>query len=221
MSDRVLVVMDDTFELAMMGAALKLYGTNIIGEAHKESSAILLTRSMQPNVLLIDMHCSNEYSVTIANVIRKQSPTIGVVMLVACADLRMHGVKAREIPLGAKVVIKKSINNMAAFCDVLSESRLFKPESPIKWVDSNLSLHEKASHNLNSQLTDIQVETLRLLADGLTNAEISRIRFVSEKAVEQIVSRIAQVLNIQPDRSKNLRIQIVTEFFNRIGAPKH
>lgn len=221
MSDRVLIVMDDTFELSMMGAALKLHGTNVIGEAHKESSAILLTRSMQPNVLLIDMHFSNEYSVTIANVIRKQSPTIGVVMLVACADLRMHDIKARDIPLGAKIVIKKSMNNIAAFCDVISESRLFAPESPVIWVNSSLSLHEKALQNLNSQLTDIQVETLRLLAEGLTNAEISRIRFVSEKAVEQIVSRIAQVLNIQPDRSKNLRIQIVTEFFKRIGAPKH
>jgi DNA-binding NarL/FixJ family response regulator len=95
------------------------------------------------------------------------------------------------------------------------------PESPVTWVNGNVALPEKALHNMKSQLTDIQIETLRLVADGLTNAEISRVRFVSEKAVEQIVSRIAQVLNVQPDRSKNLRVQLVGEYFKWIGAPRH
>ena len=66
MSDRVLIVMDDAFELSTMGAALKLHGTNVIGEARKESSAISLMRSMQPNVLLIDMHLTEEHSIGIA-----------------------------------------------------------------------------------------------------------------------------------------------------------
>jgi len=72
-----------------------------------------------------------------------------------------------------------------------------------------------------SQLTDVQIQTLRLVANGLTNAEISRVRFVSEKSVEQIVSRIAQVLNVQPDRGKNMRVQLVGEYFKWIGAPRH
>ena len=221
MSDRVLVVMDDAFELSTLGAALKLHGTNVIGEARKQSSALLLMRSMQPNVLLIDMHLTSEHSIEIATAIRKESPAIGVVMLVDCADLRLLGEMACEIPHGSKVVIKKSMSSVSALCDVISESRIFVPESPITWVNGNVALPEKASHNMKSQLTDIQIETLRLVADGLTNAEISRVRFVSEKAVEQIVSRIAQVLNVQPDRSKNLRVQLVGECFKWIGAPRH
>ena len=221
MSDRVLVVMDDAFELSTMGAALKLHGTNVIGEAQKGSSAILLMRSMQPNVLLIDMHLSKEHSISIANSIRKETPTIGVVMLVACADLRLLGDQVSQIPKGAKVVIKKSMNSVAALCDVISDSRVFSRESPVTWVNGNTSLHEKALENLRSHLTDLQIETLRLVADGLTNAEISRIRFVSEKSVEQVVSRIAMVLNVQPDRSKNLRVQLVGEYFKWIGAPIH
>ena len=221
MSDRVLIVMDDAFELSTMTAALKLHGTNVIGEAQKESSAVLLMRSMQPNVLLIDMHFSSEHSISIANTIRRESPSIGVVMLVACADLRLLGEMISEIPFGAKVVLKKSMNNVAALCDVISESRILVAESPVTWVNGNVSLPEKALQNLMSHLTDVQIETLRLVADGLTNAEISRIRFVSEKAVEQIVSRIAQVLNVQPDRSKNLRVQLVGEYFKWIGAPRH
>lgn len=221
MSDRVLLVMDDAFELSMMAAALKLHGTNVIGEAQKESSAVLLLRSMQPNVLLIDMHLSNEHSIAIAKTIRKESPLIGVVMLLACSDLRLLGEIASDIPYGSKMVLKKSMNSVATLCDVISESQVLIPESQITWVGGSVSLHEKALENLISHLTDLQIETLRLVADGLTNAEISRIRFVSEKAVEQIVSRIALVLNVQPDRSKNLRVQLVGEYFKWIGAPRH
>jgi DNA-binding NarL/FixJ family response regulator len=213
--------MDDAFELSMMAAALKMHGTNVIGEARKQSSAVLLMRSMQPNVLLIDMHTSNEHSIAIASTIRKESPNIGVVILVACADLRLLGELTCNIPTGAKVVIKKSMNSVAALCDVISESRIFAPESPVTWVNGNVSIHEKAIEKLISHLTDLQVDTLRLLADGLTNAEIGRIRFVSEKAVEQIVSRIALMLDMQPDRTKNLRVQLVGEYFKWIGAPTH
>ena len=221
MSDRVLVVMDDPFGLSTMGAALKLHGTNVIGEARKKSSALLLMRSMQPNVLLIDMHLSNEHSIAIATAIRKETPNIGVVILVACADLRLLGELTCELPTGSKVVIKKSVNSIAELCDVISESRIFDIESPVTWVNGNVSIHEKAMENMISQLTDLQIDTLRLVADGLTNAEISRMRFVSEKAIEQIVSRIALVLNVQPDRSKNLRVQLVGEYFKWIGAPRH
>ena len=221
MSDRVLLVIDDAFELSTMADALKLHGTNVIGEAQKKSSAVLLMRSLQPNVLLIDMHLSDEHSIEIANAIRKESPFIGIVMLVACADLRLLGEITSDIPYGTKMVIKKSMNSVTALCDVISESRTFVPESPVSWVNGNVSIHEKALENLMSQLTDLQIETLRLVADGLTNAEISRMRFVSEKAIEQIVSRIAMVLNVQPDRSKNLRVQLVGEYFKWIGAPRH
>ena len=221
MSDRVLVVMDDPFGLSTMGAALKLHGTNVIGEARKKSSALLLMRSMQPNVLLIDMHLSNEHSIAIATAIRKETPTIGVVILVACADLRLLGELTCELPTGSKVVIKKSVNSIAELCDVISESRIFDIESPVTWVNGNVSIHEKAMENMISQLTDLQIDTLRLVANGLTNAEISRMRFVSEKAIEQIVSRIALVLNVQPDRTKNLRVQLVGEYFKWIGAPTH
>ena len=221
MSDRVLIVMDDAFALATMGAALKLHGTNVIGEASKESTAVSLMRSMQPNVLLIDMHLSDEYSIKIANVIRKENPAIGVVLLVACADLRLLGETYSAIPQGAKIVVKKSMNNVSTLCELISESRVFESETPATWVSGTVSLHEKALQNMLSQLTDLQVETLRLVADGLTNAEIGRMRYVSEKAVEQIVSRIAQVLNVQPDRGKNIRVQLVAEYFKWIGAPRH
>jgi DNA-binding NarL/FixJ family response regulator len=59
------------------------------------------------------------------------------------------------------------------------------------------------------------------VAEGLTNAEIGRLRFVSEKAIEQILSRVAITLNIQPDHRKNMRVVLVNEYMRWIGAPSH
>jgi DNA-binding NarL/FixJ family response regulator len=213
--------MDDSFELSSIASALKLHGVNVVGEVSKSSSAIAIQRTLHPNILLIDMHNSDERSIAIARDLRLEDPEIGIVILVPCADLRILGEVHTDLPNGSMLVLKYTITTIASLCDVLNQSRLIDKGSPPVWINGNLALSSEVSESMKSKLTNIQVETLRLVAKGLTNAEIGRIRFVSEKAVEQIVSRIAQVLNVQPDRTKNMRVQLVREFFSWIGAPKH
>ena len=221
MSDRVLVVIDDPFELFSVSAALKMHGVEVVAEACKKSTAINLFRSLQPNVLLIDMHKSQEHSVDIAHVIRKEAPGIGVVILVPCADMRLIGEDLAQMPAGTLLVLKDALSNLTALCDVISASRVFEAEQKVVWVNGGITLSDKASLGLMSSLSDIQIQTLRYAADGLTNAEIGRLRFVSEKAIEQVLSRVAIALNIQPDHRKNMRVQLVNEFHKWIGAPTH
>jgi DNA-binding NarL/FixJ family response regulator len=221
MSDRVLVIIDDPFELSSVGAALKLHGVNVVGEARKKSAAINLFRSMQPNVLLLDMHKTDESSIEIATAIRKESPEIGVVILVPCADMRLIGEDSSKLPVGTLLVMKNSLNNLSALCEVISTSRLVNSDDRVAWVNGGVTMYDKDSRGLMSSLSNIQIETLRHVADGLTNAEIGRIRYVSEKAIEQILSRVAITLNIQPDHRKNMRVQLVKEYLKWIGAPTH
>ena len=221
MSDRVLVIIDDPFELSTVGAALKLHGINVVGEARKKSTALNLFRSLQPNILLLDMHKSQECSIDIAVTIRKESPIIGIVILVPCADVRLIGKQLSELPAGTLLVLKNSLNNLATLCDVITSSRSFNAGDPVAWVNGGVTLHNRESQPLMSGLSDIQVETLRFAAEGFTNAEIGRARFVSEKAIEQVLSRVAISLNIQPDHRKNMRVQLINEYMKWIGAPTH
>ena len=221
MRDRVLVIIDDPFELSSVGAALKMRGVDVVAEALKKSTAINLFRSLQPHVLLIDMHKSQEHSIDIAHAIRKEAPGIGVVILVPCADLRLIGEDLVQMPAGTLLVLKDTLSNLAALCDVISASRIFELDQKVSWVNGGITLSDQESHGLMSSLSDIQIQTLRYAADGLTNAEIGRLRFVSEKAIEQVLSRVAIALNIQPDHRKNMRVQLVNEFHKWIGAPTH
>jgi DNA-binding NarL/FixJ family response regulator len=167
------------------------------------------------------MHKTNESSIDIANTIRKESPTIGVVILAPCADIRLVGEDIALLPIGTLLVLKNTLNNLNALCEVLSDSRNFEMDSEVVWVSGGITLREKETRALMSGLSDIQIETLRYVANGFTNAEIGRLRFVSEKAIEQLLSRIAIALNIQPDPRKNMRVQLVNEYLRWIGAPSH
>ncbi len=62
------------------------------------------------------------------------------------------------------------------------------------------------------QLTLLQRETLSKLAQGMSNAEIARLHFVSEKSVEQMVGRIARTFNICPQVSSNMRVLLTLAF---------
>lgn len=51
-----------------------------------------------------------------------------------------------------------------------------------------------------------------MLAQGMSNSEIARIHFVSEKSVEQMVGRIARSFNISPQASSNLRVLLTLAY---------
>jgi DNA-binding NarL/FixJ family response regulator len=61
-------------------------------------------------------------------------------------------------------------------------------------------------------LTLLQRETLSMLAQGMSNAEIARIHFVTEKSVEQMVGRIARTFDICPHISSNMRVLLTLAF---------
>ena len=222
MPQRVLIVNDDAFELSSLSAALRLHSVNVIGEAQTIPVAQNLFKSLQPDVVIIDIQFCSEEGVALARSLRKDKADLGIILMTSCPDLRLLCLKEKDIPLGSKIILKKSIADLLVIKDSIKLSiNSLTTKEKMAWVDSHGSLHENAFTSVLSDFTDIQIETLRLLATGLSNAEIGRTRFVSEKSVEQIVARIAQHFNFLPDRTKNLRVLITGEYFKWLGAPRH
>ena len=217
---RVMIASDDAFELTTMSAALRLHGINVVGEASNKLIAENTFRSLQPEVLIIDLMFVG--AVGIMSDFRKSNPKLGIVLMTACPDLRLVGVSEKTLPNGIQIVLKRSVADLAVMSFAISQSiESSSMNSSAQWVKTHSSLHENAFQTVLSDFTDIQVATLRLVAQGLSNSEIAKVRFVSEKSVEQIVARIAQHLKVAPDRSRNLRVVITGEYFKWIGAPRH
>jgi DNA-binding NarL/FixJ family response regulator len=205
-----------------MSAAMRLHGVNVVGEASNKLIAENTFRSLQPDVLIIDLMFSNIDAVTIINTFRKTNPKLGVILMTACPDLRLLGVSEKALPKGVQIVLKRSVADLVVMSFAISQSlESSSINASAQWVRTHASLHENAFQTVLNEFTDIQVATLRLVAQGLSNSEIAKVRFVSEKSVEQIVARIAQHLKVTPDRSRNLRVVITGEYFKWIGAPRH
>jgi DNA-binding NarL/FixJ family response regulator len=59
---------------------------------------------------------------------------------------------------------------------------------------------------------------MQLVAEGLSNSEIAKQRFVSEKAIEKTIKLIAEQLQLAPDSSKNLRVSITRAYLKLTGG---
>jgi DNA-binding NarL/FixJ family response regulator len=222
MNERVLVVIDDAFEMSTLVAALRLHDIDVIAEAKSESVGMNLLRRLQPDVVLLDMNVVGISAVKIAVKMRKENQNIGIVILTSCPDLRLMGESNDEVPSGAKILVKKSIVDFTVLCDAIRESKIAAVEKhKVTWINGNTSFQEHGIAVLMAHLTNTQAEVLRLVADGMTNAQIGRTRYVSEKSVEQVISRVAQELHVQPDHNKNMRVQLVGEYYRWLGAPHH
>jgi len=222
MSERVLVVVDDAFEMSTLVAALRLHEIDVIGEAKSESVGLNLLRRLQPDVILLDLNIAGISAVKVAVNMRKVNQNIGIVILNSCSDLRLLGDSNDEVPAGTKILIKKSIVDFTVLCTAINESKVSAIEKhKVVWINGNTSLQEQGVMALMAHLTNTQAEVLRLVADGMTNAQIGRTRYVSEKSVEQVISRVAQELHVQPDANMNMRVQLVGEYYRWLGAPHH
>jgi DNA-binding NarL/FixJ family response regulator len=221
-SPTVLVASDDAFELATLSAALRLQSINVVAEAGTDEIADNLYKFLSPHVVLIDLQFSGAEALKLVNKFRKVNPSLGIVLMTACPDLRLLGLLEKQIPLGAQVILKKSMADLTVVSHAIVRSiAAVDAKEKMAWVDSHGSLHENSFASVLNEFTDIQIETFRLLARGLSNSEIAKVRFVSEKSVEQIVARIAQHLKVLPDRAQNLRVVLTGEYFKWIGAPRH
>ena len=222
MNERVLVMVDDAFEMSTLVAALRLHDIDVIAEAKSESVGLNLLRRLQPDVVLLDMNALGISAVKIAVKMRKENQNIGIVILTSCSDLRLMGESNDEVPVGAKILVKKSILDFTVLCDAIRESKMAAIEQhKVTWINGNTSFQDHGVATLMAHLTNTQAEVLRLVANGMTNAQIGRTRYVSEKSVEQVISRVAQELHVQPDHNKNMRVQLVGEYYRWLGAPHH
>lgn len=221
MTYRVLLINDDAFELTTLAEAMRLRGKNVVGEALTLISAQNLLKTLRPDVIVIDAQFNKGGGIALAQVMRQEMIALGIVITTACPDLRLLGLLEKDIPAGTQIVLKRSAADLNILCHAVPDSiQALNDNEKMQWVNRFASRYENSFISKTSQLTDVQAETLRLVAMGLSNGEIGRQRFVSEKSVEQIVARIAAHIGIAPDRGHNLRVLMTIEFNKWVGSPR-
>ncbi len=208
---RVLLLDCDRFELATLADSLRLQGLDVVGQAFDKESAIALFKAVSPDSILINFQGCDEPCIELLDEMRAQQPHLGIVLLTDSPDLRLYGIRQESLPQRTQLIEKSALTDLHQLRSAVELS--IQATSKTGWIANQWSA-------ALSSLTDIQVETLRLLAQGLSNSDIGKVRFVSEKSVEQTITRIAQHLNVVHEKGRNMRVILATEYFKWIGTPR-
>lgn len=203
----VVIIEDDPFVRAMLSAALEAGNIKVAASGSLAKIALAAQARERVDVAILDIDLgAGPSGIDIAYALREVDPAIGLVLLTSFSDPRLSGAKGLALPRGTRYLTKSTIDSLAKVLTVV----LMAKHSPLDAKRKN----EPEFLNLTSQ----QINVVKLVAGGATNAEIARQLEVTEKAIEHMISRINESLGLEKSNLTNSRVLLVRKFSELTGG---
>jgi DNA-binding NarL/FixJ family response regulator len=196
---RVLVVDDHDLFRTGLRNLLEEQGVNVVGEAENGETAIRLASDLAPDVVIMDLNMPGAGGVETTRRLSSLAPLSRVVVLTISAD---DGDVMNAVMAGACGYLLKnsSIQELIAGIRAASAGEsLISPQIAAK-VLQRLRAQSKdadAAETIRAELSDRELQVLKLIANGKDNAQIARELFISPKTVKNHISNILMKLQIE------------------------
>ena len=210
----VVIVEDDSFTRLTLSSLLREMGCVVVGEAGTVAQALEVIAETQPQLVLIDLDLGEGPTGNdLAHAIRETSRDIKIVVLSTFLEPRLMGSSHAPLPDGSVFVVKRSVTGP----EVLEQA--FRMAGSVPDSEGRvLAVSLGESRHILAQLSDAQVDILRLIATGYSNAEIARRLVVNERTVEKTIARLIKQLDVQTDKDQNQRVVLTQIYFRLIGV---
>jgi DNA-binding NarL/FixJ family response regulator len=206
---RILLVEDEPLLASLMGQVLVDSGF-IVEVCTSESAARSTLRTFDPDAALIDVHLGNgPFGLTLAHVLARTHPHVGVLLLSRFEDLSAAGLDHGTMPSNSRFLPKDRLTDRRALIEAIDTVLRGGIELP----------GSSDGAGPLSTLTRTQLGVLHLAALGLTNAAIARRRGTSAKNVEQRLRSVYDALGIPADGDVNPRVEAVRRYVAAAGLP--
>lgn len=198
MSEKITVLLVDDHKVVRQGVRAFLQAQadiEVVGEADSGETAVTLAAKHAPDVVLMDLVMPGMDGVAATRQVKAQSPRTQIIMLTSYHEDE-HIFPA--IRAGALSYLLKDIDP-TALADAVRQAAqgeaVLHPRVASRVVQE-LHGSRQESVNVFTELSDRELEVLRLIADGANNSSIAEQLVISEKTVKSHVSNILSKLHL-------------------------
>ncbi len=190
----------------------------VVGQAGDIDGLMRAVATSKPDCAIVDIRMpptNTDEGIVAAQKIRDLHPDVGVLVLSQYVEPGFAMRLLEEHPERSGYLLKERVSDPAILVDALR--RLTEGETVIDpTIVSRLLVRRRAADPLE-ELSAREREVLALVAEGLSNAEIGRRLFITERTVEAHVKAIFLKLEIDQTPDTNRRVLAVLAFL-RAGA---
>ena len=180
----------------------------VVGEASDGQEAVELARLMEPDVVLMDISMPGTTGIEATRAIKKANSRIEIVGLTMHAEDRYF---FQLLQAGASGYVVKGAAPRELLDAVRAASRgeaYIHPSLQRKLIGDYVSRTDGGDHGSNlADLTERELEVLRLIVDGLTSREIGESLVISPNTVERHRQNIMSKLGLH-NRAELVRYAI-------------
>lgn len=169
-------------------------GMTVIGQAEDGHRALEMARSLQPDVILLDMVMPHKSGLEVIKILKEENPEVRILVLTSFSDDDMLFPAVKAGALGYLLKNSSPQRLLAAIRDVHRGEPSLSSD-----VAKKLMLEMQRPSSLpptEDPLTARELEVLRLVAQGQTNQEIAEELVIGEGTVRTHVSSILSKLHL-------------------------
>lgn len=169
-------------------------GLELVGEAADGEEAVVLARSLTPDVILLDMIMPRKDGLEAIRAIKGENPQARILVLTSFSDDDKVFAAIKAGALGYLLKDSSPQQLLQAIRDVHQGQPTLHPTVALKLIRE---LNQPSGLPLSEEpLSERELETLRLVAQGLANQEIADKLSISERTVGKHVSNILDKLHL-------------------------
>lgn len=205
MQMKLMLVDDHSLFLEGLQYLLQTHGINASGIAHNGKEALIKSRTLKPDIILMDIMMPECSGIDALKLIKAEEPDIKIVMLTASEE---EEDLFDAIKYGASGYLLKNTNGKALVDMLFSLQKGEVPLSPslaarlLREFKHNGTYEPKSSKQIiedaeRVQLTCRQLEVLEMVAKGITYKEVGDVLGLTERTVKYHMGRIIEILHLQ------------------------
>jgi len=192
---KILVVEDQSVVREGVVAILSLQeDMEVVGEAADGITAVQLARKARPDVILLDMVMPRQDGLATIPMLKEFVPEARILVLTSFAESNRVYQAIKSGALGYMLKDTTRMQLLQAIRDVSRGQASIQPSIAMKVINEIDNPTEAIG--MTEPLTRRELETLRLIARGLSNQEIAAVLVVHERTIAKYVSSILNKLHL-------------------------